>query len=200
MQLRALDPLLYPVEHDIIHTESQFIPNFYQLITQSIQPPYSVSIDGLWGTGKTTVMKMLEEQLEESGYPVFWFNPWEYRQTESVVLAFLQCIAEKHTKILSEIKKSGTTMLRVLLESGMDVGLKLISKNNLSLKALKESFDDNKKKSTVDEFKNTIEAVKKEFKELVNQVSKQHDDKPVIIFWMTSIAACLTMPSNCWKP
>jgi len=70
MKLRALDPLLYPVDEDIIHKESSFIEHFYQLITRSIQPPYAVSIDGLWGTGKTTVMKILEDKLKKSGFLV----------------------------------------------------------------------------------------------------------------------------------
>ena len=107
MKLRALDPLLYPIDEDIIQTESSFIEHFYQLITRSIQPPYVVSIDGLWGTGKTTVMKILLEKLKKSGFPVSWFNPWEYRQTDSVVLAFLQCLAAEYKSFLKEKKVPG---------------------------------------------------------------------------------------------
>jgi nucleoside-triphosphatase THEP1 len=185
MKLRALDPLLYPVDDDVIHNESRFIEHFYELITQSIEPPYAVSIDGMWGSGKTTVMKMLQGKLETAGFPVFWFNPWEYRQTESVVLAFLQCLANENKDLLKEMKKSGSKMLRVLLEAGMDVGLKLITQNNLALKDVKKSFDSTEKEQlpSYDQYENTIETIKNEFRELVNRISKKHDNKPVIIFF-----------------
>ena len=75
MTLRALDPLLHTNE-DVLHTE--FVARFYELITQSIQPPYAISIDGLWGAGKTTIMRTLQEKLDNADYPVFWYNPWKY--------------------------------------------------------------------------------------------------------------------------
>jgi hypothetical protein len=185
MKLRALDPLLNPVEEDLIHNDSQFIQHFFEMITGFIQPPYAISIDGLWGTGKTTVMKILERRLKDSGYPVSWFNPWEYRQTDSVVLAFLQCLASGHKTLLKEMKKSGGKMLRVLLESGLDVGLKLITKNNLSLEEIKDGFDSTEKKqyALFEQYENTIETIKREFVELIERISLRHQNKPVVIFF-----------------
>ena len=34
MKLRALDPLLYPIEEDVLYTKSMFADKFYTLITQ----------------------------------------------------------------------------------------------------------------------------------------------------------------------
>jgi len=185
MKLRALDPLLYPIDEDIINTESSFIEHFYQLITRSIQPPYVISIDGLWGTGKTTIMKILLEKLKKSGFPVFWFNPWEYRQTDSVVLAFLQCLAAEYKSFLKETKKSGKKILRVLLEAGLDVGLKMVTKNNLSLEGIKGSLESTEKGQlpSYEKYENTIEAIKKEFVELIDGISKKKKNKPVVIFF-----------------
>ncbi len=185
MKLRALDPLLYPIDEDIIQTESPFIEHFYQLITRSIQPPYVISIDGLWGTGKTTVMKILQDKLKKSGFPVSWFNPWEYRQTDSVVLAFLQCLAAEYKSFLKETKKSGKKILRVLLESGLDAGLKMVTKNSLSLKDLKDISESTEKEQlpSYEKYENTIEAIKKEFGELIDSISKKKKNKPVVIFF-----------------
>jgi nucleoside-triphosphatase THEP1 len=185
MKLRALDPLLYPVDEDIIHKESSFIEHFYRLITRSIQPPYAISIDGLWGTGKTTVMKILEDKLKKSGFPVFWFNPWEYRQTDSVVLAFLQCLAAEYKSFLKETKKSGKKILRVLLESGLDVGLKMVTKNNLSLQGIKDSLGsvEEDQSPSYEKYENTIEAIKKEFVALIDSISKKNKNNPVVIFF-----------------
>ncbi|PIE34331.1 hypothetical protein CSA56_08075 [candidate division KSB3 bacterium] len=63
-KLEALDPLLHPKSRDLLHQESQFVDHFYDLVTTSINPPFSISIDGLWGSGKTSIMKMLQNRLD----------------------------------------------------------------------------------------------------------------------------------------
>jgi hypothetical protein len=185
MKLRALDPLLYPVDEDIIHKESSFIEHFYQLITRSIQPPYAISIDGPWGTGKTTVMKILEDKLKKSGFPVFWFNPWEYRQTDSVVLAFLQCLAAEYSSFLVKTKKSSKKILRVLLDFGLDTGLKMVTRNNLSLKDIEDRLESTEEgqSPSYKKYENTIEAIKKEFVALTSSISKKNKNNPVVIFF-----------------
>lgn len=184
-KLYAYDPLLYPPDEDAIHSKSLFIQQFFELIDQSIQPPYAISVDGLWGTGKTTVMRFLQTRFEKANYPVFWFNPWEYRQAASIVLAFLQCLAAAHKDSLQEISKSGAKILSVLIESGMDAGLKLITRGTLSLEDIKASFKsvEERQVSGIENYQNTIETIKKEFVELTYDISKKHDSKPVIIFF-----------------
>jgi hypothetical protein len=130
-------------------------------------------------------MKILEDKLKESGFPVFWFNPWEYRQTDSVVLAFLQCLAAEYSSFLKKTKKSGKKILRVLLESGLDAGLKMVTNNNLSLEGIKGSLESTEKVQlpSYEKYENTIEAIKKEFVALIDSISKKHNKKPVVIFF-----------------
>ena len=138
-KLRALDPLLYPQHEDMLHQESQFVERFYELITQSIEPPFAISVDGLWGTGKTTVMQMLKRRLHEGDYSTFWFNPWEYRKTKNVVLAFLQSFAAEHKDQIDELQKSGGQMFKVLLKAGIGAALKIYTNGNMSLKDMMAS-------------------------------------------------------------
>jgi hypothetical protein len=63
-ELRALDPLLHPEYDDLLYQDSQFTAQFYTLVTKSVCPPFAISLDGLWGTGKTTLMKLLEALLQ----------------------------------------------------------------------------------------------------------------------------------------
>jgi nucleoside-triphosphatase THEP1 len=186
MKLKALDPFLYPLDKDSRHEQSLFVDRFYDLINALVQPPYAISIDGLWGTGKTTLMLILQDKLKKDGYPVFWFNPWEYTKTQNVVLAFLQCLAAQNQDILeNKATASGLKMLRVLLELGLDVGVKAITKGNFSLKIIKEQFKEIEegKKFSYQKYQNPIQSIKKEFAELINRISKKHCDKPVIIFF-----------------
>jgi hypothetical protein len=183
MKLRALDPILYP-DRDMLHKD--FIEHLYYLITESIQPPYAISIDGLWGTGKTIIMKTLESKLRERSYPVFWFNPWEYRQSDNVVAAFLRRLATEYKSFLDAIGTiHGRTILAVLAETTMDVGLSMLTDGKVSLKGVKESFEsaEGKPKFSFTDYDDIVETIKKEFIELIDRISEQNEKKPVIIFF-----------------
>ncbi|CAK8717795.1 KAP NTPase domain-containing protein [Candidatus Electrothrix aarhusensis] len=183
MKLQALDPLLYSREDQLY---KDFVDHFYSLITTSIEPPYAISLDGLWGTGKTTVMQKIQNKLEDAAYPVFWFNPWEYRQSDNVVAAFLRKLANANRSLLDEMQKqSGLTILSVLAETAMGVGLSTFTGGKISLKDIHgvfKSVEDNQKLSFT-KYDDLIETVKKEFIGLIDRVSEQHEGKPVIIFF-----------------
>lgn len=184
-KLRALDPTLYSIsiEDDILHKESEFVDNFYKLITESVEPPFAISVDGLWGTGKTTVMKLLEKRLRDANYSTFWFNPWEYRKTENVVFAFLQCLAGEYKDKVKKLEKSGVKILHVLLHAGIGAALKIYTQGNVSLKDIKDYFNEIEKgdKAVFEDYKNSVEAVKEDFKELINSFGTK--EKPAIIFF-----------------
>lgn len=182
-KLFSTDPILNPPQKDMLYTDDRFTEKFYETV-KIISPPYAISVDGLWGTGKTTLMKFLQEKLVTDDYPTFWFNPWEYRQTESVVLAFLQCFASAHTDALDNISASGKKILRVLLESGIHAGLKFITQGTFSLKDIQEHLQKEEQKlPAYQKFNNTIETIKKEFLAIIREISQKHNEKPVIIFF-----------------
>ncbi len=41
---------------------------------------FNFLISGEWGSGKTSVLKMLEEKAESSSVKIVWFSPWKYLQ------------------------------------------------------------------------------------------------------------------------
>lgn len=45
---------------------------------QNSDTPLTVGLQGEWGTGKTSMMYMLREILEEEGVATSWVNTWEY--------------------------------------------------------------------------------------------------------------------------
>ena len=184
MKLRALDPMLYP-DNDILHRG--FVNDLSQVV-QAIEPPYAISIDGLWGTGKTTLMQKLQSKLRGAKYPVFWFNPWEYRQVDDVVLAFLRQLSTANPGIFDEMKKrSVKTILSVLAETTMDVGLSKLTDGKISLKDIKGSFKsvEENQEFSFTKYDDIVDTLKREFIDLIDRIreSKEHDGKPVIIFF-----------------
>jgi energy-coupling factor transporter ATP-binding protein EcfA2 len=52
-----------------------------------------VGVLGDWGSGKTSLLNMLVEQLKDSSIPVVEFNPWLFSGTEQLVTAFFEELA-----------------------------------------------------------------------------------------------------------
>jgi predicted KAP-like P-loop ATPase len=57
----------------------------------SSEPRFAVGIFGNWGTGKTSLMKMIEENLDKTNTLTVWFEAWRYdRDTHFALLPFLR--------------------------------------------------------------------------------------------------------------
>lgn len=189
LQDHVLEPLL---QSDHNHVQTEFVARFYRLLTHNIQPPYAISIDGLWGTGKTTVMRSLQEQLHHHGYPVFWFNPWKYRRTDNVVLAFLQSLylSAADSRCFPDVWTHGTTILQLLVEAGLDAGLKILAHKKHAHNVLMMPFPAASATSsaasatswTFDEYLNAHRTIEQEFVELLMLISRHYTYKPVMMF------------------
>ena len=63
------------------------IANF--LLNKETQPPLTLSIEGKWGSGKSSFMKQLEKYLRENKQQrTVWFNAWRHDKAEAVWTAF----------------------------------------------------------------------------------------------------------------
>jgi hypothetical protein len=80
-----------------------FLP-FVEILTKAIidttSLPFTVGIFGEWGTGKTSLMNLLKDQLESKGCKAIWFNPWKYDGKEELWTALI------HSILLEIYKKS----------------------------------------------------------------------------------------------
>jgi hypothetical protein len=64
--------------------------------------PLTISIDGPWGVGKSSLMRMLCSELDRAGHQTTWFNSWKFDQEEQIwaalTLAVLDQLREKVDK------------------------------------------------------------------------------------------------------
>jgi hypothetical protein len=60
------------------------------LLDEDTEPPLTLSIEGEWGTGKSTFLGLLKTQIERSGKRVIEFNPWRYDKDESLWAGFAE--------------------------------------------------------------------------------------------------------------
>lgn len=65
-----------------------------RIIIKTKELPFTIGIFGKWGTGKSSLMKLIEEQIntKSQNYKTIWFNPWKYDQKEELWNALIQTI------------------------------------------------------------------------------------------------------------
>ncbi len=51
--------------------------------------PLTIGVFGTWGSGKTSLMRMVQEQVEVQGAVTGWFDAWKYNKDETLWRAFL---------------------------------------------------------------------------------------------------------------
>lgn len=73
-----------------------------QTIKDTNDLPFSIGIFGQWGSGKSSLMLMIEDQIKKlSKIKTIWFNPWKYDKKEELWSALIQSILYK---IAEELK------------------------------------------------------------------------------------------------
>ena len=60
-------------------------------IIQTGNTPLTIGVFGTWGSGKTSLMRMVKKQLP-GDFTIAWFDAWKYDKEESLWRAFLLCV------------------------------------------------------------------------------------------------------------
>lgn len=75
-------PLLddQPSEVDLLNFD-QFAAALRDIVLNpATKTPFIICVFGRWGTGKTTLMRMVERDLQSRGVNTVWFSAWLYGQ------------------------------------------------------------------------------------------------------------------------
>ncbi len=87
------------------------------MITDADFPsPFTFGVFGEWGTGKTSLMRMIEERLRNEYFDVFipvWFNPWRYEKERHLIIPFLKTIQHSIESHLEENKTANKKLSEI---------------------------------------------------------------------------------------
>ena len=62
------------------------------LRNENTQPPLTIAITGEWGSGKSSLMNLLQRDLKRWGFRPVWFNAWHHQKEEYLLPSLLQSI------------------------------------------------------------------------------------------------------------
>ncbi len=188
--LHALDPFLHPIE-DLLHADSDYPARLYRFLAQAVESPFALSINGCWGGGKTTLMLDLQRRFKENGYPVLWFNPWEYEPVDDIVLCFLTRLQLLAKNKLGDAAKELGIFSLTLLTSGLDLAAQMLTRRALSFKNVAE-IQEKVRQSMEGRYErdDPIEVLKKDFAHFTRVLGEKHANLPLIVF-LDDLDRCL---------
>ncbi|MBI4556069.1 MAG: SUMF1/EgtB/PvdO family nonheme iron enzyme [Candidatus Hydrogenedentes bacterium] len=103
--------------------------------------PLTIGVFGEWGTGKTSLMRLIQEEVAANKRAVaVWFNAWQYEKEEHLIVPLVATINKGlHRSWPAEIAEGATKLISALraIASGFSikgkVGIPLISEAEVNL-------------------------------------------------------------------
>lgn len=170
-----------PFKYDKLERQ-QHAANFMNMVSLYGETGCVIALNGLWGTGKTTFVKMMEQQMKNSGYKPLYFNAWTNDFVSDPLVAMLAEIKEvmpESPKLETIVKLGG----KILTTIGGSV-LKSVAKNKLGVDVDAVADDVvgviNNQIDEYTEQKKTLEDFKEALAEYV--ADNTEEGKPVVFF------------------
>ncbi|UDK97043.1 hypothetical protein EYB33_12340 [Lysinibacillus sphaericus] len=82
--------------------------------------PYAISINGAWGTGKSTVLNFLENDLDKEKYTIIRFNSWDVTDENLLIRNLFEevqyALSGIETKIVNGFKRYSAKLLPPIIK------------------------------------------------------------------------------------
>jgi predicted KAP-like P-loop ATPase len=117
-----------PAIHDLLDFDRYLVPLKSALSSATLDTPFTVGIFGAWGTGKSTLLRLLEAELkaytsDDVRFVCVRFNPWMYRKEPNILIPLLNSLRDAlNESPFEQARESGKKMFDVLVRLGADLG------------------------------------------------------------------------------
>lgn len=156
-------------------------------IIGSSDPHFTIGIFGGWGTGKTTLMKMMKKQLDDEAEVTVWFNPWQYEKEEHLIIPLLQTVELelKDQKVAKSetIEKLGKTVLVLL--SGLSAELPVVGVGI----SPKDAIDTYQKLFESKNLSSIYFKLHQQLSEIINELKEKQKER--IVIFIDDLDRCL---------
>ncbi len=153
-------------------------------IIKGSEPRFTIGIFGSWGTGKTTLMRMMKKKLDDESAVTVWFNPWQFEKEKHLLVPLLQTFKlELETKYKDQAKEILKTLGDIAVSFAKSV------KPEINLGITKISFDPEKfieKDKEEKDFASLYFALNQKLKEIIKEIKKDR-----IVIFVDDLDRCL---------
>jgi photosystem II stability/assembly factor-like uncharacterized protein len=88
----ASDRPLRPGDYDALKSTEVAIGLSHFIQNRNTEPPLTIAITGQWGSGKSSIMNLLEGDLSRAGARPVWFNAWHHQKEQQMFAALLESV------------------------------------------------------------------------------------------------------------
>jgi hypothetical protein len=151
------------------------------------ETPFTIGIFGSWGSGKSSLLEMLDERIEkdfQNGFLRVHFNPWIHRGETNMLVPLLHTLRDTllsesvrevtKPKVAEQFAKSAQKISTILLKLGADILLKHLTADAVTLEKLdklEETY--NKEHSKVEsEIRNLRSVIQQELDQIAEDGAK----------------------------
>lgn len=158
-------------------------------VIKSVVSPLTIGLYGSWGSGKTEMIKALEEDLKNSDYLTLIFDAWKYKYESNLILPLICALQRKHLSKIEDVKDSAKkivasvamVMVNQFLKNkiGVDVG---------GMKMALETYEGGYKHYK--KYDDEVASIEKEFKDFIGVLLDKTMKKKLIVF-IDNLDRCL---------
>ena len=143
--------------------------------------PMTISIQGDWGSGKTSMMNMIKEQISDKVHSV-WFNTWQYSQfnMHDELTVSMLCALLAELKCDKEMKKEIVGAVGKFFKKATKVAVNVAAETYGVEKILKQVTD--VMEPNTSDFAEEVKKLKEQFQKAVDNVLSGEGKNRVVIF------------------
>jgi len=175
--------------------ERKPVVEFLRDLIKQIEGPFVLALDSPWGTGKTTVVRMLRRSLEIDGFQCVYFNAWKDDYVTDPLIPMVSAIDglkalndsanESFRTSMAIVKKAVGPIAKRALKAAIKVGTMGVLDvdeviEEATADAASEAASDlidafQKEKASLEQFRNALEKA-------VGKLSENDPPRPLIFF------------------
>jgi KAP family P-loop domain len=190
-----------PFKNDAL--ERRPIVNFLVSLIERTGGPFVLALDSPWGTGKTTLVRMLEAELKQKDFSCVYFNAWQVDYVTDPLVALVSSIDrvelgldgkaeesfKKHMKTVRRVtslvaKRAAVAAAKVLTVGALDLESEIEDAvTELAGDSVNDIVESFQKESLL------LEKFRTELKKAIEQLSAA-GKKPTVVFFIDEIDRC----------
>jgi len=184
-QLTIPEPSIQEPYKDDCLDRTQFGSNLKIIVDYFAESGAVVAIDGRWGTGKTTFIKMWQAQMMKDGYSTVYFNAWESDNLDDPLIAMIGELDILHP-VCDKFKSLVSAGSQIAISAGIALLKRLIREysglNSSDIRDIGYVIDDAKQvfQSQIVEYTEQKKAFKAFKEALQKYVSSNVGQKPLV--------------------
>ena len=161
------------------------------LFIDATPAPYVLALDGVWGSGKTILVKILKADLEDSGYQCVYFDAWRVDYMVDPLIALVGALAELVERAHNEHRADALAALKksaaIIAVETVGAVAQIVTKGLVSTAAIQaftkarqaQVFSDYEAaKKTTEQFAEKLEAAAKSILEHPEQEPEHPEQEP----------------------